>query len=249
MRKISLLLFLLLFVFVRPTFAHRSGCHRWHSCPSDTGSYICGDLGYTSGCGGAVESAPDNTGQYIAPPEAQYVHPTVIPTRIPTRIPTPTPTKYIETELDRKKMFKVVSIIDGDTIDVSIRGVIERVRLLAIDTPETKDPRKPVQCFGYEATNKMKSLITGKFVRLADDRSQGNRDKYKRLLRYVYDGNVFVNREMVAQGYAFSYRQYPTKYLEAFNLLEKRAREMSLGLWGACPAKTPMNSPKPSYYE
>ncbi len=206
MRKISLLLFLLLFVFVRPTFAHRSGCHRWHSCPSDTGSYICGDLGYTSGCGGAVESAPDNTGQYIAPPEAQYVHPTVIPTRIPTRIPTPTPTKYIETELDRQKMFKVVSIIDGDTIDVRIRGVIERV-------------------------------------------SQGNRDKYKRLLRYVYDGNVFVNREMVAQGYAFSYRQYPTKYLEAFNLLEKRAREMSLGLWGACPAKTPMNSPKPSYYE
>src|SRR6266487_3479708 len=54
MRKISLLLFLLLFVFVRPTFAHQSGCHRWHSCPSDTGSYNCGDLGYTSGCGGAA---------------------------------------------------------------------------------------------------------------------------------------------------------------------------------------------------
>ncbi len=245
MRKISLLLFLVLFVFARPTFAHRSGCHRWHSCPSDTGSYVCGDLGYTSGCG-AVESVPDNTVQYVAPTEAQYVQPTVIPTRIPTRIPTPTPTKYIETELDRKKMFKVVSIIDGDTIDVSIRGVTERVRLLAIDTPETKDPRKPVQCFGYEATNKLKSLISGKFVKLTDDRSQGNRDKYKRLLRYVYDGNLFINREMVARGYAFSYKQYPTKFLEEFNALEKQAREENFGLWGACPIKTSINSPKPS---
>jgi endonuclease YncB( thermonuclease family) len=88
--------------------------------------------------------------------------------------------------------FKVVSVIDGDTIDVSVRGKVERVRLLAIDTPETKDPRKPVQCFGYEATNKMQSLVANKYIKLVDDRSQGNIDKYSRLLRYVYDGKVEV---------------------------------------------------------
>jgi micrococcal nuclease len=114
------------------------------------------------------------------------------------------------------------------------------VRLLAIDTPETKDPRKPVQCFGKEATKQLQSLISGKFVTLVDDRSQGNRDKYKRLLRYVYDGKLFVNAEMVKQGYAFSYKEYPGRGcgekqpLEQFNTIEKRAREANLGLWDAC---------------
>jgi micrococcal nuclease len=136
-------------------------------------------------------------------------------------------------------MFKVVSVIDRDTFDINLRGKIERVRLLAIDTPETKDPRKPVQCFGSEATNKLKSLISNKFVRLVDDRSQGNRDKYKRLLRYAYDGKVFVNAEMVKQGFAFSYKEYPTKFLEEFNKYERQAREKELGLWGSCNGLTP----------
>jgi micrococcal nuclease len=105
---------------------------------------------------------------------------------------------------------------------------------LAIDTPETKDPRKPVQCFGNEATKKMQSFVSGKYVRLVDDRSQGNRDTYSRLLRYVYDGKTFINREMVAQGYAFSYKQYPTKFLNEFNRLEQQAREKNLGLWNRC---------------
>ncbi|MGH9879187.1 MAG: thermonuclease family protein [Nitrososphaerales archaeon] len=125
-------------------------------------------------------------------------------------------------------------MVDGDTIKANIRGGVETVRLLAIDTPETKDPRKAVQCFGNEATKKMQSLAGGKFVRLVSDRTQGNRDKYQRLLRYVYDGNVFINAEMVKQGYAFSYKQYPTKYLDQFNKLEKQTREKNLGLWEKC---------------
>jgi micrococcal nuclease len=151
---------------------------------------------------------------------------------LPTRTPTPIP--YTETELDKKKMFLVTEVIDGDTIRVNVRGKSESVRLLAIDTPETKDPRKPVQCFGKEATKKMQTFVNGKYVKLIDDRSQGQRDKYQRLLRYVYDGNVFVNREMVAQGYAFSYKQYPTKHLNEFNKLEQQAREKNLGLWNKC---------------
>src|SRR3989338_10866865 len=82
--------------------------------------------------------------------------------------------------------FKVLKVVDGDTISVDVRGKKEVVRLLGIDTPESVDPRKPIQCFAREATNKMKSFVLSKFVKLVDDPTQGNRDKYSRLLRHVY---------------------------------------------------------------
>lgn len=134
--------------------------------------------------------------------------------------------------------FKVLKVVDGDTIQVDVRGKKEVIRLLGIDTPESVDPRKPVQCFAKEATTKMKSFVDGKSVILVDDSTQGNRDKYNRLLRYVYlpdKVQTFVNGEMVKQGYAFSYKQYPTKMLDKFNDFEKYAREHNLGLWGSCP--------------
>ena len=145
--------------------------------------------------------------------------------------------EYKETELDKKKLFKVVHVVDGDTLTVNIRGKNESVRLLGIDTPESVDPRKPVQCFAKEATSKLKSFVQDKYVRLIDDPTQGNRDKYSRLLRYVYlpdSKATFVNGEMVKQGYAFSYKEYPTKMLEKFNNFEKNARANNLGLWGSC---------------
>ena len=134
--------------------------------------------------------------------------------------------------------FKVTKVVDGDTITVDVRGKKETVRLLGIDTPETVDPRKPIQCFGKAASDKMKSFVSGQSVVLVDDSTQGNRDKYGRLLRYVYLPNsvkTFVNGEMVKQGYAFSYRQYPTKFLDKFNAWEAYARQHNLGLWGSCP--------------
>src|SRR5436309_3337099 len=67
---------------------------------------------------------------------------------------------YTETVLDKKQLFHVTSVIDGDTIKVNVRGKIEKVRLLGIDTPETVDPRKPVQCFGKAASDKMKSFVS-----------------------------------------------------------------------------------------
>lgn len=145
---------------------------------------------------------------------------------------------YKETEMDKKKLFKIVKVTDGDTITAIIRGKNESIRLLGIDTPETVDPKKPVQCFGKAASDKMKSFVLGKFVKLVDDSTQGNRDKYKRLLRYVYlpdSKATFVNGEMIKQGFAFSYKEYPTKMFEKFNNFEKYARENNLGLWGACP--------------
>lgn len=145
-------------------------------------------------------------------------------------------------------LFRVLKVVDGDTIVVDVRGNRETVRLLGIDTPESVDPRKPVQCFGKAATEKMKSFVGGKAVILVDEmKTQGNRDKYGRLLRYVYlpdRRGAFVNGEMVKQGFAFSYREYPVKMTEKFNRLEGYARERNAGLWGSCGVVSPTLQPK-----
>lgn len=106
---------------------------------------------------------------------------------------------------------------------------------MSIDTPETKDPRKPVQCFGLEATNKLKELTLGKSVALKLDSFQGDRDRYGRLLRYVYlaDG-TFVNAEMVKSGYAFAYTKIESDQLAYMQSLEIEARTNNAGLWGQC---------------
>jgi len=97
--------------------------------------------------------------------------------------------------------YTVTSIVDGDTLKVDMNGTIETLRLIGIDTPETVDPRKPVQCFGTEASNKARALLLGQKVRIESDSSQDTRDKYGRLLVYVYrsDG-LFFNKSMVEQG-------------------------------------------------
>lgn len=126
---------------------------------------------------------------------------------------------------------KVTRIIDGDTIE--IEGG-ERVRYIGIDTPETVDPRKPVQCFGVEASKKNKEFVEGQRVRLEKDIT--DRDKYNRLLRYVWVGDTFVNLELVKQGFAQSYSYPPDiKYQDQFVAAERQAREAKVGLWGACP--------------
>lgn len=132
------------------------------------------------------------------------------------------------------KLHKVARVIDGDTIELE-NG--ERVRYIGIDTPETVDPRKPVQCFGVEASKKNKELAEGKSVRLEKDIT--DRDKYNRLLRYVWVGDTFVNLELVKQGFAQSYSYPPDiKYQDQFVAAQKEARGAKAGLWSACPAGT-----------
>ncbi|MBI5071988.1 thermonuclease family protein [Candidatus Falkowbacteria bacterium] len=130
-------------------------------------------------------------------------------------------------------LFLVSSVVDGDTVKVNIDGTVETLRLIGIDTPETVDPRKPVQCFGVEASNKAKELLTGAKVRLEADPTQGESDVYGRLLRYVFldDGTNF-NKLMIEQGYAFEYTyNTPYKYQTEFKQAETYARENKLGLW------------------
>lgn len=130
----------------------------------------------------------------------------------------------------------VTRVVDGDTVVIRINGTDEKVRLIGVDTPETKDPRKPVQCFGEEASAFTTSVLSpGTRVRL--ERDVEERDRYDRILAYVYrlDDDLFVNRELVAKGYAVPLTIAPNvTYAEEFTALSAAARDSGLGLWGAC---------------
>jgi len=135
--------------------------------------------------------------------------------------------------------YLVVRVIDGDTIDVETEDGVQRVRLIGIDTPETVDPRKPVQCFGKEASAKAKELLEGEKVMLEADFSQDERDKYDRLLRYVFlpDGRNF-DLVLIEEGYAREYTyNTPYKYQQEFKEAERIAQENKRGLWAddVCP--------------
>jgi len=132
----------------------------------------------------------------------------------------------------------VVRVVDGDTIVVLQNGKKENVRLIGVDTPETVDPRKPVQCFGKEASAFTKKVLTNQTIRLESDPTQQDRDKYKRLLRYVYlpDGTL-VNKKIIADGYGFEYTyRIPYQFRDEFKEAQSEARLKQRGLWaeGVC---------------
>lgn len=131
--------------------------------------------------------------------------------------------------------YKVVKFDDGDTIVVDMNGTKETVRFIGVDTPEVKDPRKPVQCFGHAASAFTKQLIGDHPVRLEADPDNTNRDRYNRLLRYIYlpDGTL-VNAEIIKQGYGFAYTSFPFTKKAEFKNYENEARQNNKGLWGSC---------------
>jgi|GEM_PF-3281053 len=152
--------------------------------------------------------------------------------------------KSKERENTKKELVKVIKVVDGDTI--TIEGG-KKVRYIGIDAPETKDPRKPIQCFGKEATLKNKELVEGKFIYLEKDIS--NLDKYGRLLRYVWlplensdskvnksKQNLLVNDYLVRQGFAYAVSFPPDiKHQDLFIEAQKEARANNRGLWANCP--------------
>jgi micrococcal nuclease len=124
-------------------------------------------------------------------------------------------------------------VVDGDTIVVA-GG--HHVRLIGVDTPETKDPRRPVQCFGRQASAFLSTMLPkGVGVRLVGDVEE--RDFYDRTLAYVYrlpDG-LFVNTELVRQGYARVLTIPPNvAHADELIVLAGEAREAGRGLWSAC---------------
>jgi micrococcal nuclease len=127
-------------------------------------------------------------------------------------------------------------VIDGDTIVVQVNSHPETVRLIGVDTPETKDPRKPVERFGKEASRFTASLLQSQLVRLEIQTVPTSRDRYGRLLAYVFrqsDG-LLVNKEIIRQGYGHAYLKYPfdPARMEEFRAAGREARENQRGLWG-----------------
>lgn len=145
----------------------------------------------------------------------------------------------MQAEKSQPGLYKVSSFTDGDTITVDMNGRQEKVRLIGVDTPETHDPRKAVQCYGQAAAAFTRQLIGANRVRLQSDPENSDRDKYKRLLRYVYLPNgTLVNAEIIKQGYGFAYVYFPFSKLEEFKALQKQAEKQKQGLWSECTPTT-----------
>lgn len=132
------------------------------------------------------------------------------------------------------QVYKVVRVVDGDTVVILIDGKQTRVRLIGVDTPETVHPQKPVEAFGKEASQFTKNLLEGESVYLEYEAGVSRLDKYGRTLAYLYrvPDRLFINQEIIRQGYGHAYTKYPFKYLEAFRAQERAAREAKKGLWG-----------------
>jgi micrococcal nuclease len=127
---------------------------------------------------------------------------------------------------------RVVRIVDGDTIYVDVGGHTEKVRYIGMDTPETHHPTRGEEPGGREATAVNRGLVEGKTVRLELDVRQ--RDRYGRLLAYVYVGETMVNAELVRLGYAQVMTVPPNvKHASLFLKLQREAREAGRGLWAS----------------
>jgi micrococcal nuclease len=156
----------------------------------------------------------------------------LLPSPTPSAQPTSTASPVLGSATDAT-LYAVSRVIDGDTIEVTKEGVIEKVRLIGIDTPEVVDPRKPVECFGKEASQKAKELLTGKQVILIADRSQQNKDRYGRLLRYVFlEDGTHINKQLISEGYASEYTySTPYQYQAEFRQAQQEAQAAQRGLW------------------
>ncbi len=146
---------------------------------------------------------------------------------------------------------RVVDVVDGDTLKVRLGGDVETVRLLGIDTPETRRPGSPVECGGPEATSRMLELAfsrprdrdgdglfdseggRGIAVTLETDPSQDTRDRFDRLLAYTEPG---LQRRMLESGWAevYVYDRNPFQRVSRFRAAERSARAAGRGVWGRC---------------
>ena len=166
------------------------------------------------------------------------VTPTAMPTATASPMPlTAEPTVTPSATAGRTPAY-VVRVIDGDTIVVVMDGLEYRVRYIGINTPETVDPRKPVECYGREASQRNRELVEGQTTELEKDVSET--DQYGRLLRYVWVNGDMVNAILVGEGYALVSTYPPdVKYQELFLDLQREAREAGRGLWTGCFGPSP----------
>lgn len=136
---------------------------------------------------------------------------------------------------DQPGLYHVTRFVDGDTVAINMNGHEEKVRLIGVDTPETHKPNTPVQCYGLAAAAFTKNTLGGQPIRLVSDSLSTDRDRYNRLLRYIYltDGSNF-NEKLIQGGYAFYYPYFPFSKSEQFAADQAAAKAANKGLWGNC---------------
>ena len=171
---------------------------------------------------------------------------------MPTEPPKETATPE-EPDVDRERvkqagrLYSVLRVVDGDTVEVSYRGGTS-IRIIGIDTPETVDPNTPDECGGPAASALASQLLSGRQVRLVFDKSQGRTDYYDRTLAYLdIPGRGDYGQAMIEQGSAAEYT-YDTAYDRQAEYIaaESRAQTQDRGVWGACGGvDTPLKAPAP----
>ncbi len=134
-------------------------------------------------------------------------------------------------------LYHVTKVLDGDTLVANVSGHEVTVRLIGIDTPEVVDPRKPVQCYGPEASAKAKEILSNKDIYLEKESAKGDYDIYGRVLAYAHfaDGNLY-NQYMIENGFAreYTFNKEKYKYQKEFKEAESKAKVSKIGLWGKC---------------
>lgn len=200
--------------------AHSNSCHSRHSCPSDHHSYIWYDgngAGWDCARPGSEKlNGRENTDIVY---DGRTYHCYAAGSTAPPQTPSP----------PSATSGRVARVVDGDTIKLRDGTT---VRLVQIDTPESRG-----ECYGTQATAVTKKLLpVGSVVRLVADSKLDNRDRYGRLLRYVFRGSTHVNLALVKSGAAspYFYGRVRGKYATALLTAAKQARAKRLGMWGAC---------------
>jgi micrococcal nuclease len=160
----------------------------------------------------------------------------------------------IKSEIVKSEEGIVSRVVDGDTLEVTVGDKLMKIRVIGINTPETVDPRKSVECFGQQASAEAKKMLLNQKVYLEKDSTQGEKDKYDRYLRFVWleSNNVDYGKQMIVNGFAFEYTYgTPYKYQLEYKLAQQSAEADKKGLWAddacavvATPKPTP--SPKPT---
>ncbi|MGI6368919.1 MAG: thermonuclease family protein [Anaerolineae bacterium] len=206
---------------------------------------LVGCLPLPGGGSGTGQNAPQASGGATLRPSAT-VRPTRTPlptatarptaTALPPRANTPTrqapPTQAATATAERiLERARVVAIVDGDTIRVEMGGVVYPVRYIGIDTPELVHPDVPEEPLAREATEANRQLVEGREVLL--ERDVSDTDRYGRLLRYVWVGDLLVNGELVRLGLARANTYRPdVRYQGYLDDLERQAQASQLGIWG-----------------
>ena len=174
---------------------------------------------------------------FAKPASTSLPPPTAAP--VPTVIPSPTP-EVLSAASSSAQQYVVTKVVDGDTIKVNLDGIIETIRLVGINTPESVDPRVPVECMAAEASSFLTQLVGNKLVSLEADVTQSDRDHYGRLLRFVFlENGIDVGLLLIAEGYAQEslYSSKPHLYRELYLQAQQQAQLLQKGLWNpsSCP--------------